>query len=81
MGEFKKNSSKAVNHKLKKKVYPTRIWILLSFYSVVCQDVILMEDVLVIPNLMERNMKNLCFFNWQVQYFQMCHFGDMIDGV
>ena len=40
-----------------------------------------MEDVLVIPNLMERNMKNLCFFNWQVQYFQMCHFSDMIDGV
>lgn len=35
----------------KQKVYPTRIWILLHFYSVVCQDMILMEDVLVIPNL------------------------------
>lgn len=45
----------------KQKVYPTRIWILLHFYSVVCQDMILMEDVLVILTYGEKHEKSLHF--------------------
>lgn len=52
MGKLKKIPPRLlITIKKKKKVYLTRIWILLSFYSVVWQDMILMEDVLVIPNL------------------------------
>lgn len=45
----------------KQKLYPTRIWILLHFYSVVCQDMILMEDVLVILTYGEKHEKSLHF--------------------